>query len=1022
MNSKSTVPPITRSIVARGRPASPSRMRPRRLTPLFAALLGVWSNHAYSLPTGAQPVAGSVTVTTPNAQTMNVKQATDKAIVNWNTFNVGKSELVNFAQPAASSMILNRVIGGSYSEILGRITANGQVFLVNPLGITLGTGAHVDAAGFLASTLSITNEDFLSGRYVFSNSGGAGKVLNQGVINTGTLAALLGPQVRNDGVITARVGTVGLAAGDRVSLDFRGDGLVKFSVDAAALNASVINQGTIIADGGNIVMTAQSANALLDTVINMNGVARATALVERNGSIVLDGGDKGVVAVTGTLDASGLAPGATGGTVKVLGDKVGLFESARIEASGDRGGGTVLVGGNWQGKGPERNASMTIVGPDTNISADAISAGDGGKVVVWADGITRYYGSIQARGGSASGNGGNIEVSGKGSLVYDGTVDARAPNGKIGNLLLDPTNVEVVASGGTGALTDVNNFGDADQGTITGGAAGTTINASVINGANANVTLQADVDVIFSTNVNITDNGIGLTAQAGRHIVLNGNITTDGGAIRLQANDPEGSGSNATTGTGSISRGSGVGNLQTTASGGNRAGGDVTLIICGAGPTCGPVGGVGGISVGSITTSGDGSGNAGAVSVSTNSGGISTGAIVAQGGGNGGGGGSGGNVSLTMAGFALNQNIVVASIDARKDGGGGGAGTPGNIRVATQGSASEVTGAIQGGDLTIDGGGTLTLSGNNTYTGVTNIDNGVVVITHANALGSTAANTIVNTGALVLDNVNVGETIAINGSGNGGAGALQAAAGSTSSVTGAVMLGSDTTVGASLVGANGSLELAGPITSAGIHTLNKAGTGTLILSADNLATLLGPITVSGGALVANHANALGAISAGTTVASGGALLINAVALAAEPITINGTGGGAGALRAIGPASAAGTVTLATNASIGVDSDTLTLAQPISGGTNALTKVGAGTLQLANAASAFGALNVNAGTLNASGTDLPDASAVTVASGATLQIGAAETIASLTNSGVVGDRRGHRAHGCRRRRARIQLGQ
>ncbi|MGH8664255.1 MAG: filamentous hemagglutinin N-terminal domain-containing protein, partial [Burkholderiales bacterium] len=241
------------------------------LNALAAALLGAWAGHANALPTGAQPVAGNVSVARPDARTLNVTQRSDKAIVNWTAFNVGAGEAVNFAQPAVTSVILNRVIGGSYSEILGRISANGQVFLVNPLGVTLGTGAHVDAAGFVASTLSISDSDFLSGRYVFSNAGNAGAVVNRGIINTESLAALLAPQVANEGTITARLGTVGLAAGDRVSLDFRGDGLVKFSVDKAAVDASISNQGAVIAEGGQIVMSAQSANAMLDTVINMKG-------------------------------------------------------------------------------------------------------------------------------------------------------------------------------------------------------------------------------------------------------------------------------------------------------------------------------------------------------------------------------------------------------------------------------------------------------------------------------------------------------------------------------------------------------------------------------------------------------------------------------------------------------------------------------------------------------------------------------------------------------------------------------
>src|SRR5205085_894777 len=195
--------------------------------------------------------------------------------------------------------------------------------------------------------------DFLSGNYKFFNPGDAGKVhVAKGAnITVGGYAALAAPQVINEGVIVAQAGNVTLAAGDRVTLDMVGDGLIKVSVDAAALNALALNAGTIQADGGRVVLTARSANALLDTVVNNTGIIRAKSLVERNGEIVLDGGNAGVVANSGTIDASGTDAGTTGGTVKVLGQHVALNDGTRMDASGDAGGGTVLIGGNFQGKG-----------------------------------------------------------------------------------------------------------------------------------------------------------------------------------------------------------------------------------------------------------------------------------------------------------------------------------------------------------------------------------------------------------------------------------------------------------------------------------------------------------------------------------------------------------------------------------------------------------------------------------------------------------------------------------------------
>ena len=221
-----------------------------------------------------------------------------------------------------------------------------------------------------------------------------------------------------------------------------GDGLISLSIDQAALNASVIHrQHTATAATSSL---ARSANALLDTVINNTGTIRANSLVERNGEIVLDGGIAGVVAVSGTLQAAGVDAGTTGGTIKVLGNRATLTASARVNVSGDAGGGTALVGGNFHGDGPEQNASFTTVESGALISADAVTSGNGGRVAVWANDTTRFHGDISARGGANSGNGGNAEVSGKEHLYITGHADLRAPNGQGALSLLDPGTVTII--------------------------------------------------------------------------------------------------------------------------------------------------------------------------------------------------------------------------------------------------------------------------------------------------------------------------------------------------------------------------------------------------------------------------------------------------------------------------------------------------------------------------------------------------------------------------------------------------
>ncbi|MBV9190563.1 MAG: filamentous hemagglutinin N-terminal domain-containing protein, partial [Betaproteobacteria bacterium] len=366
-----------------------------------------------ALPTGGQVAAGSAAISQAGAH-MDVNQGTPKAVINWSTFNIGSSASVNFAQPSSSSVVLNRVMSSSGgSEILGRMSANGQVFLVNPSGVYFGRTAQVDVGALVSSTLGISDSNFLAGRYTFANNGTAAPITNEGTIRAadGGYVAMLAPEVRNQGVIAARLGTVALAAGNRVTLDISGDRLLSLAIDEAALNALVENRGAIRADGGMVFLGARSAGDLASTVVNNTGLIQATSVSMHDGVIRLEGGERGVVADSGTLDASGRGAGEHGGTVKVLGDKVSVSSGATIDASGDLGGGTVLVGGNFHGSGPEQNAYSTLVAGA--IKADALMKGDGCKVAVWSSDYTQFTGTISARGGATAGDGGSIEVSSK---------------------------------------------------------------------------------------------------------------------------------------------------------------------------------------------------------------------------------------------------------------------------------------------------------------------------------------------------------------------------------------------------------------------------------------------------------------------------------------------------------------------------------------------------------------------------------------------------------------------------------
>jgi filamentous hemagglutinin family protein len=294
-------------------------------------LMASFAINSFALPVGGSVAAGSASISNSSSN-VTINQSSQNAVINWQSFNIGQSESVNFAQPNSGSVALNRVVGADPSNILGSLSANGKVFLVNPNGILFGKGAQVNVGGLVASTLNITDTDFMSGNYIFAGSGN-GTVLNQATINTnadGSYVALLGANVGNDGVIIAKLGTVMLAAGNAITLDVVGDGLLNVTVNQGAVNALVQNSGLIQADGGLVLLTAQSAGNLLLTVVNNSGVIQAQTIENHNGTIKMLGNmQSGNVNVSGTLDAS--APnGGNGGFIETSAAHVQIAKNASI--------------------------------------------------------------------------------------------------------------------------------------------------------------------------------------------------------------------------------------------------------------------------------------------------------------------------------------------------------------------------------------------------------------------------------------------------------------------------------------------------------------------------------------------------------------------------------------------------------------------------------------------------------------------------------------------------------------------
>jgi len=293
---------------------------------------------AANLPEGATIQAGQGWVDA-NGNVMNVGQWTDQMIVDWVSFCIAHGYTVNFSQPGSDSICLNRVTGGSISEIFGNLNANGKIWLLNPNGILFGPSAKINTAGFLASTLHMSNDDFLNRSYIFTKSSDTpGFVINKGqiTITDNGYVVLMGAAVKNNGVIQANLGKVILSAGEKIALDLDSEGTISVVIeDPVSLAEAMVddegneitdavrNSGSILADGGTVVLTASVLGDVFKSAVNNDGTIQARSLINENGEVyLLAEGDNALVSTTGTIDVSAHEAGVDGGYVEVCADRV----------------------------------------------------------------------------------------------------------------------------------------------------------------------------------------------------------------------------------------------------------------------------------------------------------------------------------------------------------------------------------------------------------------------------------------------------------------------------------------------------------------------------------------------------------------------------------------------------------------------------------------------------------------------------------------------------------------------------
>ena len=524
----------------------------RRLS-AFVAGVGFVLVHGLSVaaPEGGNIVSGSGSIDKEGSKT-TINQYSPDIVVDWDSFNVAENEMVHFEQSSARDSALNRIYDANPSEIWGKVTARGNVWLLNPNGVFFSRTSQVAVGSLVAAGLWMDKGDFMRGRYVLSAERGVGNVSNAGAIAaTGGGVALLGRQVSNSGSIRAKASRVTLASGDRIAVDFDGDGLLRFQVDSLPEQGTVSNDGLV--ESGEIVMTAQTASGVFAGVVNNGGILRAGNVdgsggvirlaaeqVEHSGAIdasaagaaaggqvSLEAGEQLVVG--GTITVAAIAgididPVAMrGGLVELLGQSVLLSGDAAVDASGRNGGGTVLVGGDWQGGNPQvRNADSATVEEGARVLANAVDTGDGGKVVVWSDGTTAFHGEIEAKGGAEGGDGGQVEVSGKQHLLMRGTADTRAPKGETGLLLLDPGTVTICEDGAGGCMHDgTDTFSDTQIVTMLG-MSDVTIATEDASTGEENINVDSGVSISWSANA--------LTLNAGNDISLGGALAPSGTA------------------------------------------------------------------------------------------------------------------------------------------------------------------------------------------------------------------------------------------------------------------------------------------------------------------------------------------------------------------------------------------------------------------------------------------------------------------------------------------------------------
>ena len=822
---------------------------------------------ANALPNGGQVVQGSVQFNT-HAQQLNIHQATDRAAVNWQSFDIGAAAKVNVVQPSAQSVLLNRVGGTAPSQIFGQLSANGRVILVNPNGMVFGKDGSVSAAAFTGSTLNISDADFMAGNERYTRGSATGAIVNRGLIQAapGGYVALLGASVSNEGRIVAPQGDVYLAAADAVTmranavaLPIGQSGRIKLELSPASINAAVANQkgGTIVTEGGQVYLQAAAVNAALATIIQSGSIDTTG---EQGGAVhvLADGGH---IRVDGSIQANS-TNGTAGGHIYIGRDKdtnvlaaVGDASGAKLESKG----GFVETSGQFlKVDGIQVKAKEWLLDPNdivignaatTDGSLTAAQAANGESQILASDvsnALTAGTNVIIATSDSATGGNGDITVNAAVSNNAAGnTLTLNAGRHVVLNSSITASNISLNAAtgsvSGSGALTTSGmlTLNSATVGTLSsnisgaGGLTKTGAGTQILTGANT----YSGTTTISSGTLQVGNGGAAGTLGSG-NVVNNG-------ILSINRNDTLSVPfvlSNSISGTGALLQ-SGVGTTKLMGASSTFSGG-ITIskgnVMVGNGGAATPnynrATGSGAITLGDANTGAENIGLyldrghgpsiistplANAINVTNNGTGIVTLGGVST---------STSGAGWTSFGSTINLNKNINLSDGTGD-------------------RTSLDGLITGtGHITlVSGRSIMASSSQNTWTGNYTVNTGTVLQMNSDRALS-VNNNLINNGSVRLNggaNVHIN---ALTGSGNINLQNLGVSGNSTLHIG----------------GGNGDGVFTGTLTqSSGVLSLVKNGSGTQTLSGAN--TYTGTTTISGGNLQIGNAGTTGTLGSGLVI-------------------------------------------------------------------------------------------------------------------------------------------------------------